>query len=382
MRLQHTVLFFIACFFSWNIWAQQNHFIYIRSDNNQPFYVLLNQKTYSSSTGYVIISQLKEGKYDLLLGLEEGKPPIKKFTITIGKNDYGYALKNMSDRGWVLMNIQTMEMLNGEPVSDESILPDSSAKQPTETFGSMLSDVVNDSSLTTQSNKTRPAPVAESNEAVINTSTDSVPDETNTDETESSVKGVIKYSETMSNDGKNIVFIDFNKNVSDTVRILIPLNSATITQINNSAEETTKNEKEQNPTVNNPFYTAQDTISSKTAVDSVPAENSKEPVTAAASKNVNCNNVVNDKDILKLRKRIVLTSDNDEAVLEVKKYLKGKCITTEQVKSLGNLFLSDEYRYRFYDAVYPYVADKENFPSLESQLLDSYYKKRFKALMP
>lgn len=382
MRLQHTVLFFIACFFSGNIWAQQNHFIYIRSDNNQPFYILLNQKTYSSSTGYVIISQLKEGKYDLLLGLEEGKPPIKKFTITIGKNDYGYALKNMSDRGWVLMNIQTMEMLNGEPVSNESILPDSSAKQPTETFGSMLSDVVNDSSLATQSNKTRPAPVAESNEAVINTSTDSVPAETNTDETESSVKGVIKYSETMSNDGKNIVFIDFNKNVSDTVRILIPLNSATITQINNSAEETTKNEKEQNPTISNPFYTAQDTISSKTAVDSVPAENSKEPVTAAASKNVNCNNVVNDKDILKLRKRIVLTSDNDEAVLEVKKYLKGKCITTEQVKSLGNLFLSDEYRYRFYDAVYPYVADKENFPSLESQLLDSYYKKRFKALMP
>ena len=34
------------------------------------------------------------------------------------------------------------------------------------------------------------------------------------------------------------------------------------------------------------------------------------------------------------------------------KYVQKKCITTDQVKLLGNLFVSDDGRYSLYDALY------------------------------
>ena len=64
-----------------------------------------------------------------------------------------------------------------------------------------------------------------------------------------------------------------------------------------------------------------------------------------------------------------------------KKYFQDKCITTEQVKSLGALFLTDDARYSFFDTAYPYVYDVSAFASLENQLIDPYYKKRFKAML-
>ncbi|MEO7766014.1 MAG: hypothetical protein ABIS01_01265, partial [Ferruginibacter sp.] len=42
--------------------AQQNHFIYVQTENRQPFYVKVNSKLYSSSaTGYLVVAKLKEG---------------------------------------------------------------------------------------------------------------------------------------------------------------------------------------------------------------------------------------------------------------------------------------------------------------------------------
>ena len=57
------------------------------------------------------------------------------------------------------------------------------------------------------------------------------------------------------------------------------------------------------------------------------------------------------------------------------------CFTTEQIKYLGVLFITEEERYKFYVAAYPYVSDAANFGMLESQLADSYYINRFKAML-
>ena len=41
--------------------AQQFHFVYLQTDNKQPFYVRINEKLYSSSaSGYVVIPKLIE----------------------------------------------------------------------------------------------------------------------------------------------------------------------------------------------------------------------------------------------------------------------------------------------------------------------------------
>ena len=78
-----------------------------------------------------------------------------------------------------------------------------------------------------------------------------------------------------------------------------------------------------------------------------------------------------------------MASENtDEAmVTEAKKVFKGKCFSTEQVKNLSALFLTSAGKYQFFDAAYLHVSDQENFSSLESEIKDDYYLKRFKALI-
>ena len=72
---------------------------------------------------------------------------------------------------------------------------------------------------------------------------------------------------------------------------------------------------------------------------------------------------------------------SDEAMVsEAKKVFKNKCFTTEQIKNLSSLFLSSAGKYQFFNAAYLHVSDKEKFSSLESEIIDEYYLKRFKAL--
>jgi hypothetical protein len=63
------------------------------------------------------------------------------------------------------------------------------------------------------------------------------------------------------------------------------------------------------------------------------------------------------------------------------KVFKAKCFTTDKVKNLGFLFLNDKGRYKFFDMAYPYVSDPQNFSSLQSQLTDTYFLNRFKAMV-
>ena len=64
-----------------------------------------------------------------------------------------------------------------------------------------------------------------------------------------------------------------------------------------------------------------------------------------------------------------------------KKVFRSKCFTTENIKNLSTLFLNDEGKYNFFDAAYPHVSDTGFFSTLENQLTDSYYIKRFKAMI-
>ncbi len=49
--------------------SQQEYFIFIQTDNGQPFYLQLGDKTYSSSSiGHIIISKLADSTYTLNIG--------------------------------------------------------------------------------------------------------------------------------------------------------------------------------------------------------------------------------------------------------------------------------------------------------------------------
>jgi hypothetical protein len=74
--------------------------------------------------------------------------------------------------------------------------------------------------------------------------------------------------------------------------------------------------------------------------------------------------------------------ENDEAMIdEAKKVYRSKCFTVEQLRYLSTLFLTSAAKYQFFDASYNNVSDKQNFRTLQGEIKDEYYLKRFKALV-
>ena len=110
MKFLHFLIFFFL--FSLQSFAQQNHFIYIQTENKQPFYVRVGDRLLSSSSaGYIVIPKLQDGKYDLNIGFPKNEWPQQKMNVTVNNNDAGFVLKNFDSKGWGLFNMQTMEVV-------------------------------------------------------------------------------------------------------------------------------------------------------------------------------------------------------------------------------------------------------------------------------
>jgi Domain of unknown function (DUF4476) len=132
--------------FSLSLSAQQNHFIYVQTENKQPFYVKLDKKILSSSaSGYLIIPKLQDGSYAITIGFPKNEWPEQNVTCSINKKDAGYLLKNFGDRGWGLFNLQTMEVVMSGTKPEDKATAANDTK--TDIFSNTLSNVVNDPSI-------------------------------------------------------------------------------------------------------------------------------------------------------------------------------------------------------------------------------------------
>ncbi|BAV04268.1 hypothetical protein FLA_0249 [Filimonas lacunae] len=426
--------------------AQQSHFIYIQSDNKQPFYVEFNKKSYSSSsTGYLIISKIPDGNQSVTLGFTGTKLPAFDFQLLVDA-DAGFALKNYNEKGWGLFNLQTMAITMGtaslkaatQPQKTEPAAPVATTKPAASNqFGDMLSQVVDDPDLAkgtgmqsstaekTTTTGTKPAtkPAAGGTKpAGKGTKSKPVVTEKPVEAAEEDVygnaatKGVIKAGEEQGDKGTAMVFIDFNNKGSDTVKIFIPevkdsvvtaqepapADTVRVPEKQAAAEKPKEREvvkdtvvvAKETGAVGNPFYTkpAEQTqsveqvqpVENKTSATVTTDTTSSEPIPElkVAAYNSNCTGgMASDKDLDKLRKRMVSEGADDKMIVTAKKAFKQKCYTTEQIKTLGMLFFTDESRYAFYDAAYPFVYDVTNYVSLEKMLLDDYFKKRFRAML-
>ncbi len=128
------------------LYAQDQHFIYLQTENNQPFYVRMNGKVFSSTSGgYVILSKLTNGNYQLFTGFPKNEYPEQEFQVTIDGNDEGFLLKKL-ENGWSLFNIETLaltEGVNTKPVQQEK----KTATVSNDPFATLLADAVKDSSI-------------------------------------------------------------------------------------------------------------------------------------------------------------------------------------------------------------------------------------------
>ncbi len=409
-----------------NAISQQNHFVYIQASDEQPFYVVLNSKIYSSTeTGYLIIPQLINGNYPVRLGFPLNKYPEQNFSIPVQNVDAGYELKKENETNWYLANLHSASII---PAKGANITAANKSA-----FGDMLSEVVDDSDLTqTKVITPEPAiPQPEVNVFVENATEEPVINESSSDEkndAEEMIPGEItgakpidantplKLSEQKDTDGTGLVFLDVTSANQDTIRIYIPSEAFKATEpedneaqiqteqsvtsveqakietgddvivIGNKSDNDVKDNSDKG--LSNPFF-------NKEKKDPVRLQD--EPTSVTPDKNdvsiskmhadfshlvrADCTNMVSDDDMEKLKRKMFSQRSDEKMIDAARKMLLGKCIETDQVRVLSVLFLSDEGRYNLFDAMYNYVYDFGKYATLDNQILDPYYKKRFAALI-
>lgn len=434
-------LFFYLSFVVLSSFSQQNHFIYLQTENRQPFYVKLDKKILSSSaSGYIIISKLQEGNYIMAIGFPKNEWPEQTVICTVNKKDAGYLLKNFGDKGWGIFNLQTMEVIMSgvKAAENENV----GIEDKNDIFSNTLSNVVNDPSIVRKieeksavKEEVKPVLVENKKELQIDTPTNiviaPVEDKKTKDKpvVKEEIKPVIeiikneeqvivssqvkKLFSIKSSEGTDMVFADIVNGVADTVRLFIAaeknneaiqpekkiIKPAADLQKNEEVKKdeskvsSTKTTKAGEPKFINIELPNPNIKKDSVVQISVPAaevnkteqlpvsEKPKENTTKPVMVNSDCKSLATQDDFLKLRKKMAAEGTDEEMVDIAKKVFRSKCFTTEQIKNLSVLFLKDDGKYKFFDAAYPFVSDSNNFSSLETQLSDAYFITRFKAMV-
>ena len=402
--------------------AQENRFIYLQTENGQPFYVKLNNQIISSSTaGYLIIPKLSEGDYNLTVGFPKNEFPEEAFQISIDNTNKGFLLKNFGEKGWGLFNMQSLAVISGLNSNSNSNIADTGEKPEikNDAFSNMLANVVKDSSILRNHEQVNPSVEIKKPEISL------VADAT------SPIKKI--FSEKDPN-GMQMIYVDKSENTIDTVRVYIPQDNQSIKQQKEKQsvvpiENVSKNNADTvrftiTPTI---IYKDSDVITQEKDTikiykerplksDSIVIKPSKvenneskplitmiEPkiekederstkenetnivvlpkVVTSSAVNSDCKDFATNYDFLKLRKKMAAESGAENMIQAAKRIFRTKCFSTEQIKNLSFLFLTEEGKYMFFDAAYPFASDSDQYATLVSQLTDEYYINRFNSMI-
>jgi len=390
--------------------SQKVYFVYIQTESEQPFFVRMNEKVVSSSSsGYIILSKLVDSTYNFSIGFPLNKWAEQNFSVTVSRQDHGYLLKNFDGKGWGLFDLQTLGVQMAMAGSENKTNADN---KDVSAFTDILSKAADDPSLkekpvqpkveekkpevvtpevvkkeepkveppvvtkpveiTIQPEEKKEEPKAEIKEQPI-TKTEEIKPAATEPYKMSVVK---KWSESSTTEGFGLVFIDeYENGQKDTVRIIIPNTK----QIVNVVKEEPKEEKKFLEIPDIPKKEEEPVVMEKKTEEVKPVI-TESPAEKMVVKN-DCGEVALESDFFKLRKKMAAEGKEEDMILEAKKYFKTKCFTTDQLKNLSTLFLTDEGKYNFFDMAYKYVADAEVFGSLQAELKDEYYSSRFKAML-
>ena len=160
--------------------------------------------------------------------------------------------------------------------------------------------------------------------------------------------------------------------------------SVPVTSVKPSAAETENLQKKENETktaAGKPLVETKD--AAPNAKDSSSVEK-KEPVMTASGSTgtrTDCRKMATEKDMVAMRKKMIMMADEDEMIALALKDFKSRCYSTERIQNLSYVFTTDKGRYKLFDAAFPYVYDPSNFTQLERLLNEDYYIKRFRALV-
>ena len=405
----------VLCFYVLALHAQQNHFMYVQTENKQPFYIKHDKKLLSSSvTGYLIIPKLQEGNYNLTIGFPKNEWPEQNISCKINSNDAGYVLKNFGEKGWGLFNLQTFDIVMAakKPEADIALTEEKKIILPEDK--PVVTETITEKKTILPEEKTTII------KSVPGKNIETAPVEVKTIEEKNVVKEeskpvteiiqkeeptvtfvpeqIKKVFNTKNNEGRELIYINTVNGQPDTIRVFIPTEKKNeIIAVDNKMSDpepaikpsSKPSVKEGEPKfidieIQNPNLKS-DSSSNKPLRDTA-AIKFLDPVKVIAPSrpqllNSDCKNFASEDDFLRLRKKMA-SEDNDAGMIDVaKKFFKSRCFTTDQVKNLSVLFLKNEGKYNFFDVAYPFVSDEYNFSTLETQLSEGYFINRFKAML-
>ena len=374
--------------------AQQHYFAYFQTDNHQPFFVKMNNTVLSSSaSGYLIIPKLQNGEYPLTIGFPKSEKAEQRFGVTINGKDLGFLVKDFGDKGWGLFNFQTMKVVMASGPS----LPAKGKDTATDAFSNILANVVNTPSIKEKTIKAEEpksrlpeeTPKTDTITKVITVKEETVSLPTKTSPGEVSIKKdnpVVLYQAISELGGKSMIYLVKESDKYDTIRVYLPVIS-----VNEKAETFKKDQKRTEAVKQNDSKIPDEKFlpielpnpNSESAVTQQVKAEPSSVITSDGKLNYNsdCKTTASQDDFIELRRRMVAQESENAMIREAQKIFKQKCFSTDQVKGLSSLILSEKNKMDFFKMTYPFVYDSSNFHTLQSQLTEEIYINSFKAML-
>lgn len=420
-RYLQRIAFIIFCIHgSISASAQQNWFLFIQSESNQPFYVRIGETIHSSSSvGHLTINGLRDSTYRLAIGFPQSQYREQQFFIPVGKKDHGYELKKSDARSWILYDWLDQETIKS-PRSDSLLYGE---RKKDDGFASLMAAVVKDSAVLyasvvktetpkkiekTEVDSVVVAKIDSLKKDIDTTKTEAVVVKTETKKPDSVLNDTVaiataepvkkdsvtisKLDEQTDKDEKKLVFLE---NKKDTITIVIPLEKDTpVVEKKVEPQVIAKAEPEKE----NASQTLMDSVVTLKKPDSVATINAEmkkvdTPMIVAAKEpepekpaglillNSDCVKFAKDSDVDKLRIKMMKEKDAGNRIFIAHKAFKDMCFATKDIKGLSELFPGDELKFRFFETAWPFVSDTSQFKTLEETLTDSFFITRFRALL-
>ncbi|MCL6525108.1 MAG: DUF4476 domain-containing protein [Thermoflavifilum sp.] len=409
------------------------HFVYIQGDQHQMFYVKLNDQIISANPpGYVVLSPVKSGKLELVIGFPRNAYPEQRFEIPIpAGQDKGYLLKRIGDREFALYDlhqyteIKPVAIAEGQgfayPITARGAdtnrpkqmlikspgpIKDTTPEAETQRFRQLLMAAATAGQPGESMSVAHAQPQAANEERVADSALSARMQQFYPADTEQ------QASQPMT---AKALFPSTNQEQADTILAHVHQPAANtfpqeqaIDQVPTPAVDTSfahalqklqqlaeqvpvrapDTEATEPSTASAPVFTSAQTANS-TSTSNPPLQFIHFDTTSNSSSarqhitmiNSDCVHVLNDEQFDMLKKKVAAQRSDTAMLRVVQRNLKNNCFTTSQVEIMVYLFTTESYRYRFIEWVYPHVADSDHFKQLKHIFSDPENQARFQSLI-
>ncbi len=146
--MKYLAVSWILFFCGLTSFAQQQYFLFLQTDKNQPFYVRIgNQVVSSMGDGYALIGKITDSARAVIIGFPRNAIPEQQFFLPSLHRDAGYVMKQSPDKTWTLVDLQSETIIRSSTAAEEKKNNEVSGEKRDDAFSRLLAAAVNDSAV-------------------------------------------------------------------------------------------------------------------------------------------------------------------------------------------------------------------------------------------